>query len=98
MGVRVVTTGKRLSDTPLSTKQMMRECGLLARERIIRRTLSGQSSDGSAFMAYSPGYAKQKAKELGGTGTVNLQASGDMLNSIVLADLTDTSVTLKFNR
>lgn len=98
MGVRVVTVGQPFRMIPLSTKTLMREIGLLARERVIRRTLSGQSSEGGAFRPYSKGYAIQKVKALGSASPVNLQASGDMLNSIVLADLTDKSVTLKFSR
>jgi hypothetical protein len=77
-------------------RSLMREIGLLARERIIRRTVSGKDEKGQPFQAYSPGYREQKAKELGGA-TVNLQVSGAMLNALTIVDVTDRSVTLGFN-
>lgn len=80
----------------LSTKALMREVGLLARERIIRRTIAGQDENEQRFAAYSPLYAARKAKELGGSG-VNLQVSGAMLNAITIAEVTDTSVSLEFS-
>lgn len=75
---------------------LMREVGLLARERIIRRTLSGKDQDGQPFQDYSPQYRERKAQELG-AGTVNLQVSGAMLNGLTIVDVTDRSVTLGFN-
>lgn len=98
MGVVVLTRGKPLAQLQLSNATLMREIGLLARERIIRRTVAGQSSTGSAFAPYSPGYAKRKSQELGSASPVNLQVSGDMLGSIVLTEVTDRSVTLDFSR
>lgn len=79
----------------LTDRTVMREVGLLARERIIRRTVAGQSTDGSSFQPYSEGYAERKAAELGG-GSVNLQASGAMLNGIQITAVTDDSVELGF--
>jgi len=86
-----------LAELELTNKQLMREIGLLARERIIRRTVSGRDQHDQAFRPYSAGYAKAKAAALG-AGGVNLQVSGDMLNAIQLTDITDTSVTLVFDR
>jgi hypothetical protein len=77
-------------------RSLMREIGLLARERIIRRTVSGKDEKGQPFQAYSQGYRERKAKELGGA-TVNLQVSGAMLNALTIVDVTDRSVTLGFN-
>jgi len=95
MGVTVIRTGKPLTDIKLSTRDLMREVGLLARERVIRRTLAGQDQDGQRFEPYSAAYALQKAKEVG-PGGVNLQLSGAMLNALTIIDLTDKSVTLGF--
>lgn len=85
----------KLADT-LVTRETMREIGLLARERIIRRTAAGKDEDGQPFRPYSAQYRERKAKELGG-GTVNLQVSGAMLNALTIVDVTDRSVTLGFN-
>jgi hypothetical protein len=84
-----------LADLPLTDRALMREVGLLARERVIRRTLSGVDEDDQAFAPYSLGYAKAKAATLG-SARVNLQVSGAMLNAIQIIEVTDTSVTLGF--
>ena len=76
-------------------RNLMREIGLMARERIIRRTVSGKDSSGQPFEPYSEGYRLRKAKELEG-GTVNLQVSGAMLNGLTIVDVTDRTVTLGF--
>lgn len=74
----------------------MREIGLLVRERVVRRTRAGTSATGAPFAPYSRGYAEQKAKALGGGGTVNLTVSGGMLNALQVLDVTDTSVTVGY--
>jgi hypothetical protein len=74
----------------------MREIGLMARERIIRRTASGKDEAGQPFQAYSEKYRERKAKELG-AGTVNLHVSGGMLGALTIVDVTDRSVTLGFS-
>ena len=84
---------KPLGDLKLVTKDMMREVGLLVRERIIRRTLQGQDANGQSFAAYSAGYADMKRAALG-TSQVNLQVSGNMLNDMQIVDVDDSSVTL----
>jgi len=94
MGITVKSTGQRLEAQALSNKGIMREIGLLARERIIRRTLSGKDQKDAAFASYSEGYRKQKQAALGGSGGVNLQASGQMLNAIEIVEVTDDTVTL----
>lgn len=76
----------------------MREIGLLARERIYRRTLSGVDQSGAAFHAYSPGYETQKMAAVGRASPVNLQLSGAMLNAMTILEVTETSVSLGFNR
>lgn len=96
MGVTVRVNFKPLADFPLSTTELMREIGLLARERILRRTAAGMDQNDAAFAPYSPGYALTKAKELGSAG-VNLQVSGAMLNAIVVTKVTEKSVTLEFS-
>jgi len=82
-----------LADLKLVTREDMRELGLLARERIVRRTRQGIAADGSAFQPYSAAYAAQKSAALG-TSRVNLEVSGNMLNHLGIVDLTDSSVTL----
>lgn len=76
----------------------MREIGLLARERIYRRTLSGVDQAGIAFRGYSRGYAIQKLKAVGRASPVNLQLSGAMLNAMTVLEVTESTVTLGFNR
>lgn len=89
-----------LADLQLVTAEDMRQVGLLIRERIVRRTLSGLNAAGQAFTPYSPGYAEAKGKALGAAAgaNVNLQVSGNMLNQITIietrADRDEASVTL----
>lgn len=96
MGVRVEKNFGPLGDMQLTNKELMREIGLLARETIIRRTLSGVDADGVPFAPYSDGYAALKAAELGSAAPVNLQVSGRMLQGIELIEVTDAKVTLGF--
>jgi len=93
MSVKVTRNFPALTDLELVTKEDMRELGLLARERILTRTLQGVDASGAPFQAYSEGYAKQKRAALG-TDRVNLQVSGRMLNDIQIVDLTESTVTL----
>jgi len=85
---------------PMTDRELMREIGLMAREKILRRTASGVDSNGAPFTPYSEGYAKQKGKALGASaaGAVNLQASGDMLNALTLTDVGDDYVEIGFSR
>lgn len=86
-----------LDHLELVSMQDMRDLGLLAREMVLRRTLSGLDAEGAPFEPYSPGYAEQKRKALG-TSAVNLQVSGGMLNDLQIVDVQATpekaSVTL----
>jgi hypothetical protein len=93
MGVIIRNTIPKLDQLQLTDRELMREVGLLARERIIRRTAAGKDRDGMSFRPYSAGYAKRKREELGG-GDVNLQVSGEMLRGLQIVDLTDRKVTL----
>jgi hypothetical protein len=86
-----------LDQIPLTTKAIMREVGLLARERVVRRTRQGQTTEGGRMQPYSPSYAKRKGKELG-TTQPNLTVSGAMLNDIVLQNVQDDEVTLGFSK
>lgn len=95
MPVSVIRVGKPLADVPLSTEPLMRDVGLLARERILRRTLAGIDQNGATFQPYSAAYALRKALELGSAG-VNLQVSGAMLNALTITEVTPTTVTLGF--
>lgn len=73
----------------------MREVGLLARERIYRRTIAGRDQDDQPFKPYSAAYGALRAKE-GLSTNVNLQVSGAMLNALRIVAVTETSVTLGF--
>jgi len=46
-----------LDQIKLTDKTLMREVGLMTRERIVRRTRDGKSTDGTPFAPYSAGYA-----------------------------------------
>lgn len=96
MPVTVELRGVRFSELKLSTTELMTEVGLLARERILRRTAQSQDVNGAAFKPYSAAYAVAKAKEVG-PGPVNLQLSGGMLGALVITEVTDHSVTLGFS-
>lgn len=85
----------RLDQVPLTDRALMREVGLLARERIVRRTRAGQGTEGP-FKPYSAGYAKAKTKDVGG-GQVNLTLSGAMLNAITITSVSDDEVELGFS-
>jgi hypothetical protein len=94
MGVQVRSTIPNLANIKLIDRELMREIGLLARERIVRRTISGRDAKGGSFQPYSPNYAERKAKEGLGGGAVNLQVSGAMLNDLQITEVTDESVKL----
>lgn len=84
-----------LDKIPLTDKALMREVGLLVRERIYRRTTFGQQTGRAPFAPYSARYAAQKARELG-SAKVNLQLSGAMLNAIQITRVTEDEVELGF--
>ena len=80
----------------LTDKTIMRDVGLLARERIVKRTRKGQSVDGSPFRPYTQAYAKVKREATGSSAPVNLTVSGGMLNALTITEVTENSVTLGF--
>ena len=86
-----------LDQIPLTTKAIMRDVGLMARERVVRRTREGKTTDNAPMAPYSPGYAKRKGKELG-TSAPNLTVSGAMLNDIILDNIQDDEVSLTFSK
>lgn len=91
-----VTKNFSLTDVKFSSKELMREVGLLVRELVVRRTRQGIAATGERFAPYSTGYALQKAKALGSAAPVNLTVSGGMLNALQVSDVTDTSVTIGY--
>lgn len=91
--VKVTRNFTSLADLALVTKEDMRELGLLARERIVRRTLQSMGPNGVPFEPLSIGYAAEKLKHLG-TAEPNLQVSGNMLNHMTIVDVTNNTVTL----
>lgn len=96
MSIKVTKNFGKLADLPLSSESVIRELLLLARERVIRRTLAGQSSEGGAFRPYSPGYLTAKREALGGSGQPNLQVSGRMLQDIAITAVSATRGELGF--
>lgn len=86
-----------LDQIKLTDKSIMREVGLMARERVVRRTRQGITTDNQQMRPYSPGYAARKQRELGST-PVNLTVSGAMLNDIVLSRIEDDLVELGFSK
>lgn len=100
MGITITKNFGELAHAELITEDDMREVGLLAREIMVRRTMAGRDVDGGAFQPYSAAYAKAKRAALG-TGAVNLQVSGAMLNDITIVDVhawPDPFVVLGFTR
>jgi hypothetical protein len=97
VSVHVERNFPALDELLLTTADDMREIGLLARERIYRRTISGVDAQGNAFAPYSPEYAKAKGSATG-SSVVNLQLSGNMLNHMGVIEVTDDSVTLGWNQ
>lgn len=93
MSVKVERNFPALDEIALTTADDMREIGLLARERIYRRTVSGIDAEGQPFAPYSAAYAKAK-----GSSRVDLQVSGNMLNHMQVVDVGDDSVTLGWNQ
>lgn len=91
--ISITRNFESLVDLKFVTAADMREIGLLARERIIRRTIAGTDATGAPFAPYSAGYAELKGRAVGGGG-VNLQLSGNMLNHLQIVEVTETSVTL----
>ena len=98
MPIVIQQTIRLPSSVTLTDKALMREVGLMAVRAIQDRTRQGRDSDGRAFAPYSPGYARAKARELGASSTPNLTVSGDMLNTLQVIEVTDTSVTLGWRR
>ena len=98
MKLTVRRTGGKLSDHQILTTEDMREIGLLARERILRRTAAGKDATGASFRPYSEIYAARKAKELWASGSVDLTVSGDMLGSLVITDVSPIRVELGWTR
>lgn len=95
MGVTTSKNFGHLADLPLTDAALMREVGLLARERIYRRTIAGRDQDDQPFTPYSAAYSGLRRAE-GLSTSVNLQVSGGMLNAMRIVAVTDTSVTLGF--
>lgn len=95
MSVHVLKNFPPLAGLPLTNKQVMREVGLLARERVYRRTISGTDMHGQPFKAYSKDYLKAKQQAVG-TTQVNLQLSGGMLNALQIINVTEDSVEIGF--
>ena len=92
--INVTRNFPALDTLVLTTAEDMREVGLLVRERIYTRTISGIDVDGAPFAPYSPDYEKRKIAALGSASPVNLQVSGNMLNHMQIVQVETDSVTL----
>ena len=72
----------------------------LVGENIIRkiqtRTANHTDIDGNRFAPYSPGYRKEK-QILTGSGQPNLYLTGEMMNSLVILDMTDTRIRIGYD-
>lgn len=95
MAVIILRNFPPLTDLKLTSREVMHEVGLLARDRIYQRTISGRDQHGDPFAPYTPAYAAQKAKAVGTTG-VTLQLSGAMLNAMRIVRVDDESVEIGF--
>lgn len=81
--------------TPLADESLLRDIGDLAIRMIRTRTEGGIDRSGKPFVAYTPGYAERKAKELG-AGPVNLTVSGRMLNDMAITRVGNGAVSIGF--
>jgi hypothetical protein len=84
--IHVERLGVPLDQLELVTREDLRELGLLARERIVRRTRQGLGPGGVPFQPLSEGYAKRKRAALG-TDAPDLTVSGRMLNALQITDI-----------
>ena len=96
MSVTVRANFDDLSRLDLTNRKLMRQIGLVVRERVVLRTIAGRDYRGIPFRPYSPSYAEAKRKAVGAHEGVNLKLSGRMLDDIGLSDVTDRSVTVGF--
>lgn len=95
MAVTVRRNFAPLTQTVLITREDWQAIGVLARERIVRRTASGLDAAGQAFTPYSEGYAEARVNAGLDASTVRLQASGEMLRGIQVIPH-DTKVEVTF--
>lgn len=87
---------KSVVDVAALNSSLMREIGLYARERIVRRTRMGMGPNG-AFAPLSPAYAARKQAALG-TSKPDLTVSGNMLNDLTITEATENTVSLGWNK
>jgi hypothetical protein len=68
-------------------------------DQIIERTQSGKDKKGNAFAGYSKGYTDSLDFKLGGKSKkVNLELSGEMLNSMTLLTHSSGSITIGYTK
>ena len=90
-----VRGANRLDADAFSSEQLMRDIGELAIRKIRTRTERRVDLNGQPFRPLSPAYAKRKA-EAGLPPLADLQVSGDMLNAMVVDDVTKNTVHIGF--
>jgi hypothetical protein len=95
MSVTILRNFPPLTDLKLTSRELMHEVGLLARDLIYQRTISGRDQSDAPFAPYSRAYAETKARAVG-TTEVNLQLSGAMLNAMQIVHVDDESVEIGF--
>lgn len=95
MQINVSLTGRagNYSKIKLVDQKLMTEVGDFALTLIRRRTAAGKDVNGAPFKELSPGYAKQKQKELGNS-RADLTVSGRMVNEMGRIGVTEKSVSL----
>jgi len=69
-----------ISDLETRSTQALNPIGEETKREIISRTRAGRNVDGAGFESYSERYARRKGTS---ANQVNLQLTGDMLNSII---------------
>lgn len=74
--------GKKMKKALEFTSDDLRFTAERQRDRIVKRTGQGADADGNAFKAYTPAYAKRKAKSGRDSRTVDLNWSGLMLKAL----------------
>jgi hypothetical protein len=94
--ITVTLSGPPLASAEFSDASLMREIGLAVRDQIIDRTRKGLDADGRPFTPYSASYAALKGQALGTGASVDLTVSGQMLNALVLVEVTKDSVTVGY--
>lgn len=75
----------------LTTQELMKSIGVVAKNFVIKRTLSGKDVNGASFKIYSIQYARMKGVS---RSPVNLRSTGQMLASMTTIVSSDNTVVI----